>query len=117
MIIDGTDAEISQAESILNNRGIQNWAIFDVSSNPILTKKVQPGMPTMIEVELDIVGTPPGGRPFEGYKTAQFGSLPRIREYIVLDSLYYEVEKIFYWEGNRPPRLIIRYAGSVKTES
>ena len=117
VIIDGTDAEISQAEPILNNRGIQNWAIFDISSTPISTKKVQPSVPIMIEVELDIAGTQPGERPFEGYKTAQFGSLPRIREYIVLDSLYYEVEQIFYWEGNRPPRLIIRYAGSVKTDS
>ena len=70
----------------------------------------------MIEVELDIAGTPPGVRPFEGYKTAQFVILPKIREYIVLDSLYYEVEQIFYWEGNRPPRLIFRYAGSVKTD-
>jgi hypothetical protein len=65
----------------------------------------------MIEAELEIAGKPPGGRPFEGYKTAKFRSLPRIREYIVLDSNYYEVEKIFYWEGDRLPRLILRYAG------
>lgn len=70
----------------------------------------------MIEVELDIAGKPPGGRPFEGYRTAHFGSLPRIREYVVLDSLYYEVDKIFYWEGDRPPRLVLRYAGSIKTD-
>lgn len=69
----------------------------------------------MIEVELDIAGTPPGGRLFEGYRTAHFGSLPRIREYVVLDSLYTEVDKIFYWEGDRPPRLVLRYAGSIKT--
>ena len=70
----------------------------------------------MIEVELDIAGTPPGGRPFEGYRTAQFATVTRIMEYIVFDSLYYEVDKVFYWEGERPPRLILRYAGSIKTE-
>lgn len=113
VIIDGTDAEISQAEPLVNNRGIQNWATFNISSTSILTKKVQPAVPNMIKVELDIAGTQPGERPFEGYKIAQFGSLPRIREYIVLNNLYYEVEKVFYWEGNRPPRLIIRYAGSL----
>lgn len=117
VIIDATDAEISQAESLLSNRGIQDWGIYNIRQAPTSAKKVLPSAPTMIEVELDIAGTPLGGRPFEGYKTAQFSSLPRIREYIVLDSLYYEVDKIFYWEGERPPRLILRYAGSIKTES
>lgn len=67
----------------------------------------------MIEVELEIVGKPPGGRPFEGYQTAQFRHLPRIREYIVFGSNYYEVEKIFHWEGDRVPRLLLRYAGYI----
>jgi hypothetical protein len=116
VIIDGNDAEIIQAESILKNRGIQDWSMYN-RQEQILSKEVRPGAPTMIEVELDIAGTPPGGRPFEGYSTAQFRRLPRIREYIVIDNVYYEVEKIFYWEGNRPPRLILRYAGSIKTES
>lgn len=117
VIIDGTDAEISKAESILSNRGVQDWGIYNIDQAPILAKEVRTSAPTMIKVELDIAGTPPGGRPFEGYRTAQFSSLPRIREYIVLDSLYYEVDKIFYWEGERPPRLILRYAGPIKAES
>ncbi len=117
VIIDGNSAEISQAESILKNRGIQDWGIYNICQTPTLTQEVRPGAPTMIEVELDIAGRPPGGRPFEGYKTVLFCSLPRIREYIVLDNIYYEVEKIFYWEGERLPRLILRYAGSLKTES
>lgn len=65
----------------------------------------------MIEVELEIAGKPPGEMPFEGYKTIQFRSLPRLREYIVVGNHYYEVDKIFYWEGDRPPRLVIRYSG------
>lgn len=67
----------------------------------------------MIQVELYIAGTPPGGMPFEGYKTIQVCSIPRIREYMVLDNIYYEVDKIFYWEGDRPPRIVLRYAGSM----
>lgn len=65
----------------------------------------------MIEVELEIAGNPPGERPFAGYKHTQFRILPRIREYIVLGNNYYEVEKIFYWEGDRAPKLLLRYAG------
>lgn len=70
----------------------------------------------MIEVELEIAGKPPGEIPFEASKKAQFCSVPRIREYIVLGSNYYEVDKIFYWEGDRPPKVVIRYAGYFKGE-
>ncbi|MBV8882521.1 MAG: hypothetical protein JO235_00765 [Chroococcidiopsidaceae cyanobacterium CP_BM_RX_35] len=117
VIVDGTRAEIEQAESNLSHQDIQEWGVYDIRQDLILTKQVRKSEPIMIEVEIDIAGTPPGGRPFEGYRTAKFSSLPRIREYVVLNAIYYEVEKIFYWEGERPPRLILRYAGSIKTES
>jgi hypothetical protein len=67
----------------------------------------------MIEVEVEIAGKPLGGLPFEGRKTFQFRHLPRIREYIIFAENYYEVEKIFYTEGDIPPRLLVRYAGYV----
>lgn len=53
----------------------------------------------MIEVELEIAGITPEERPFASYKHTQFRILPRIREYIVLGNNYFEVAKIFYWEG------------------
>lgn len=31
IILDGTDKEISRAESILRQQGIQNWGVFDSS--------------------------------------------------------------------------------------
>lgn len=70
----------------------------------------------MVKVELELVGKPPGDTPFTGCKTVQLHSLPRIREYLVLGDKYYEVDRIFYWEGDRPPRIVIRYAGYFRTQ-
>ena len=41
VIVDGTDAEISRAEAILNHRGIQEWGVYDIPQSESATA-VQP---------------------------------------------------------------------------
>ena len=39
VIVDGTDNEISRAEAILSNRGIQNWGIYDAPHDVDTTRR------------------------------------------------------------------------------
>lgn len=42
VIVDGTDAEISRAEDILNHRGIEEWGVYDIPGNEDATAVAAP---------------------------------------------------------------------------